>query len=139
MLSFIHKIFFLKRLVPAIITGTCLYSCTYDHTDNVPCNTSVPDTISFHENILPLFSADCSTAGCHSGGSPSGNLSLEDSIAYTQLMRSGSGYINTVTPNFSLLYSQMISTNDPMPPSGKLSDCQIELVLKWIQQGAKNN
>ncbi|HEU4717713.1 MAG TPA: c-type cytochrome domain-containing protein, partial [Bacteroidia bacterium] len=82
---------------------------------------------------------NCNTAGCHSGTSPAGGLNLEPANAYAQLTSHQGGYIDTLHPEFSLLYSQLISTTTPMPPTGKLDDCTIKLVLKWIQQKAKNN
>lgn len=99
----------------------------------------IPTTVSFNQNIVPILNNYCATAGCHSGSNPSANLNLESSVAYAQLSKSGSGYIDTINPNFSLLYSQMISVNQPMPPTGKLDDCKLNTVLSWLQQKAKNN
>ena len=103
----------------------------------VPCN--LPDVVSYQNNIQPLFNAHCIDSGCHSGANPGGHLNLEASVSYAQLMKSGSGYIDTLKPEFSVLYSQMNSSSNPMPKTGKLDDCSIGLVLKWIQQKAKNN
>jgi hypothetical protein len=97
------------------------------------------DSVSFSTDIVPLFNTYCNISGCHSGSSPEGNFNLESSIAYMELMKPGTGYIDTVTPGFSVLYTQLISVSQPMPPTGKLDDCRIEMVLKWIEQGAKNN
>ena len=46
-------------------------------------------------------------------------------------------YIDTVQPENSVLYGALTATSKIMPPSGKLDDCKIEMILKWIQQGAK--
>ncbi len=125
-------------VVVLMITGATLYSCSHDKGLTIPvCNT--PNTVSFSRDIIPLFQANCSIAGCHTGPSPAANLNLEANVAYAKLMKRGSGYIDTVTPNFSLLYSQMISASNPMPPAGKLDDCKTSLILKWISQKAKNN
>ena len=97
----------------------------------------LPDTVSFQTHILPVFRANCSIPGCHSGGSPSGNLNLSDSVAYDRLFAKHE--IDTLNPPKSILYIQMNSTGTPMPPTGRLGDYEVELVLKWIQQGAKNN
>ncbi len=116
-------------------------SCTKDvgKLPKVEVQCVVPSTVSFAQDMTPLFNAYCNTGGCHSGGSAAGNLNLEPAAAYAALNKSGSGYIDTVTPNFSLLYAQMISASSPMPPTGKLDDCKLQMVLKWIQQKAKNN
>lgn len=104
------------------------------HTD---CKT--PDVVSFKADIQPIFDTHCNTAGCHGGNSPAGNLNLEASQSYTQLWRKKSGYIDTLNPTYSVLYASMNSTSNPMPPTGKLDACTLELVLKWIEQKAKNN
>jgi hypothetical protein len=33
----------------------------------------------------------------------------------------------------------MKSVNNPMPPNGALEKCKLDLILKWIEQGAQNN
>jgi hypothetical protein len=128
-------------LLPAIgllMAGSIFFSCTRDKGKITPaCDT--PAVISFSNDLIPLFHANCSISGCHTGANPTGNLNLDATAAYTNLMRRGSGYIDTINPNFSLLYSQMISASDPMPPTGLLNSCKTELVLKWIEQKAKNN
>ncbi|HSZ71638.1 MAG TPA: c-type cytochrome domain-containing protein [Cytophagaceae bacterium] len=134
--SFVKYIF----LVNIIIIS---YSCVYHKGDQVnpekDCANSIPDTVSFSRNVLPVFNTYCSTSGCHSGSSPSGNLNLESSQAYAQLMKRGSGYIDTSNPNNSVLYSSLISQSNPMPLNGRLDDCTINLIVKWMNQGAKNN
>jgi hypothetical protein len=116
-------------------------SCSYDHESAIPQGKtcSFPDTVSFSKHIQPIFNASCNIAGCHSGNQPSGNLNLEPAIAYSQLMRPGKGYIDTITPQYSLVYAQMNSVSNPMPQSGKLDQCTVDLVLRWVQQKAKNN
>jgi hypothetical protein len=99
----------------------------------------LPDTVSFSSHIIPLFRNECSTKGCHTGASPEGNLSLDEEVAYANLSRKGSGYIDTRNPDFSVLYASVISVNSPMPPDRRLSERNIQLIYKWIQQGARNN
>lgn len=120
------------------IAGVAIFSCTFKKADIKPiCN--IPAKVSFSSDILPILNAHCNTLGCHTGTRPAGNLNLDASVAYTKLMKSGSGYIDTINPNYSLLYSLMITTSKPMPPSGKLDECKTNMILKWIQQKAKNN
>lgn len=113
-----------------------LNSCTRDRAE-ILCVS--PDTVSFSHHIQPIFAKYCNESGCHSGNSPAGNLDLGQLSAYAELTNSKSGYIDTINPKFSLLYAQMNSTSNPMPPKGKLDKCTLELILKWIQQKAKNN
>lgn len=120
-----------------IITGAIVFfTCSCNHEEAV-CTT--PTAVSFSQDIVPIFNKNCNTSGCHSGTSPAGNLNLEATVAYTQLTKKGSGYIDTLTPQYSVLYASMNATSNPMPPNGKLDNCTIGLVLKWIEQKAKNN
>jgi hypothetical protein len=116
-----------------------LTACKHDSAEKPLETCSLPETVSFSQHIIPLFNAHCNTANCHSGSQPEGGLNLEASHAYAQLTQSGSGYIDTVTPRYSLLYAQMISVSTPMPPTGNLDKCSSDLILKWIEQKAPNN
>jgi len=123
-------------LVLMLLSG--FMGCTSKQGNAVPiCN--LPDSVSFKRDILPLFSANCNKGGCHTGPSPTGKLCLDAAVAYSQLTRKGSGYIDTLHPNYSVLYASMVSNSRPMPPSGKLDTCATALILKWIVQKAKNN
>lgn len=97
----------------------------------------VVENVSFQKNIVPIFEAHC--VSCHSGSNASGNLNLEANVAYQNLSDPKSGYLDTINPTYSLIYASMISTSNPMPPNGKLDKCTTDLILKWIQQKAKNN
>ncbi len=119
-------------------SGIVFYSCKYD-VEQRSCTEINPTTVSFQAHILPLLRTQCAIPDCHSGANPTGNLNLEEGQAYTELSQNGSGYLNTTAPKHSILYTQLISTSQPMPPSGKLNECSIELVLNWIEQGALNN
>jgi hypothetical protein len=136
-----NSIFSIKKSVFGVLVMMVWCSCTYDHEPINPQEKvcSFPDTVSFNKHILPIFNTSCNITGCHSGNQPTGNLNLEPSVAYSQLMKPGKGYIDTITPQYSLLYAQMNSVSNPMPKSGKLDQCTVNLVLKWVQQKAKNN
>jgi hypothetical protein len=131
---------FYKIAIPVIviITGIAFFSCTKD-VGKIMTTCSLPETVSFNKDVAPIFKSNCALAGCHVGANPTGNLNLEEANVYNNLMKKGSGYIDTINPNYSLLYSQMISTSNPMPPSGNLDACKTSLILKWIGQKARNN
>jgi hypothetical protein len=100
---------------------------------------TTPTEISYKRDIQPIFNSNCATSGCHSGTNSAGGLNLEASVSYQNLTASKSGYIDTMYPSASLLYSSMTSISNPMPPNGKLSKCTTDLILAWIKQKAKNN
>ncbi|MBB6002824.1 hypothetical protein [Arcicella rosea] len=95
---------------------------------NVDCAVVVDtQNVTFSKTILPLLATNC--LGCHKTGSISGGVNLESyaSVKIYVDNKRLSGAINNLTG-----YS-------PMPPIGKLTDCQLAVVKKWIDAGAKND
>jgi hypothetical protein len=84
--------------------------------------------VSFANDIQPIFQTHC--LGCHSGGAPSAGINL-------------SSYTGTLGPAQSgQLYGSVAHLNgySPMPQGGaKLSDCQINRIKAWVDQGTKDN
>ena len=93
------------------------------------CNTSCDSTqFKFAANILPIFRNHCT--GCHSGVDPASGIDL---TTYANVLPS---VLN------GLLYGVVarLPGYNPMPKgSGKLSDCEIAQIRKWVQAGAQNN
>ena len=119
-----------------LLTLISLFSCTKAKVEDV-CTS--PQNVSFQKDIQPIFNTNCATSGCHAGTKPAGSLNLEAYVAYVNLTDTKSGYIDTLYPKASLLYTCMTSVTNPMPPNGKLGKCTTDLILQWITQKAKNN
>jgi hypothetical protein len=95
--------------------------------------TCSPDTVYFQQKILPLLVSNCAMSGCHDAISKKDGVILTD---YTNIMRE----VGVSNPTSSDLYKSLIATGeDRMPPAGSLPADQINSVLTWIKQGAKNN
>lgn len=106
----------------------------FDTTLYVPTHACSPDSVYFTNDILPLISSNCAMSGCHDGGQGEGRDALN---SYSSIMR----YVRISSPTTSKLYT-VLSTKgeDFMPRNGTaFTAAQKALVLKWIQQGAKNN
>jgi hypothetical protein len=103
------------------------------------CFEGLSDTISFHKQIIPILTENCALPSCHSSSRPEGNLNLEASVAYVQITRPSRGYLYIIEPESSLLYNSLTSPANLMPPTGKMPDCKIDLIMKWMKQGALNN
>lgn len=90
-----------------------------------PC---ITDNISYSGFVAPLLTTNC--IGCHSGGTPSGNIVLNSHSA-----------VQTVALNGRLLGAITWANGFQQMPqgSGKLSDCNIEKIKAWINNGAPNN
>ena len=93
------------------------------------CNTSCDSTqFKFGANILPIFKNHCT--GCHSGVDPASGIDL---TTYANVLPSA---LN------GLLYGVVahLPGYNPMPKGlGKLSDCEIAQIRKWVQAGSQNN
>ena len=89
------------------------------------CDTT---NVTYSGFVAPLLTTYC--VGCHSGGSPSGNI----------LLNSHAG-VRTVALNGRLTGAITWANGyQPMPRgSGKLSECNINKIKAWINDGALNN
>jgi hypothetical protein len=129
------------QIIYILLAMLAALSCTHDKaapaSPELVCHP--PDTVSFSRDLQPIFNTYCNDAGCHSGGAPAAGLNLEASYAYAELLNHQTGYVDTVHPDYSVLYAEMVSATNPMPPTGNLNKCELGLVMKWIQQKAKNN
>ena len=95
-------------------------ACTYDEPDL--CSDQDP---SFAECVIPIIQDNC--VSCHSYGGSAGFLDLS---SYESIRNS------VIDGN---LIDRINSTENPMPPSGKMSELTISIIKKWEENGAPNN
>jgi len=111
-------------------------SCTKTTTvlvDNAPAVTA---TVSFSKDIQPILTKNCALSGCHNGSiAPD----LSEATAYTAL--EGGNFLNTATPESSVVYLWLTGKEAiPMPAGATNNPSNINaLMLAWVKQGAKNN
>lgn len=104
-----------------------LSACTSDIIE-VPA--PVTDTISFSQDIQPVFNSTC--ISCHRAGGTSPDLTEGNS--YQSLMTAN--LVNTSAPENSELYKRLI----PSGPSHPVKNQDFaNVILAWIQQGALDN
>lgn len=95
-----------------------------------PCSA---DSVYFTNTILPLIVSNCAMSGCHDAATHAEGLSLTSYSGIMKTVRAGNA-------SQSKLYRVITDQGgDVMPPSGPLTQSQIDLIYKWILQGAKNN
>lgn len=101
-------------------------------------NACSPDTVYFENDILPLMLSNCAMSGCHDAQSAADGIILTN---YTNIIQSGQ--IRAGDPSDSELFEKItesrLDKRMPPPPAAALSESQIEMVRKWIAQGAQNN
>jgi hypothetical protein len=98
-----------------------------------PCS---PDTAYFKNDILPMMVSNCSKSGCHDAISKAKDVQLTD---YQTIIKE----IKPFNLSESKVYKYS-SKKDPQkimppPPNISLTTTQLEVLAKWILQGAKNN
>jgi hypothetical protein len=120
-----------RNFIFAFITLIVIAGCTFDKKE-VP-EPALPDIVSYKLDIQPMFNSICNNPGCHSGVNSASGLNLSDSVSYNNLFIKHE--IDTLNPTSSNLY---IFMNSNMPPSGRVP-YDVALVLKWIEQKAKDN
>jgi uncharacterized membrane protein len=102
---------------------------------STPAVNCSPDTVYFQQSVLPLITSNCAMSGCHDAISKKDGVILTD---YTNIRKEA----NPASPTSSDLYKCLNETGEdrmPPAPAAAFNLTQKALVLKWIQQGAKNN
>ncbi|MBW6534952.1 MAG: hypothetical protein K0B11_08085 [Mariniphaga sp.] len=121
-----------KILLLVIVTAFVASSCKYDWIIPEEVPDRDPDQeISFSQEILPIFNSGNNCTACHNG---SQIPDLREENAFGSL--NSTRYINKTSPEESKIFAY------PHPDGGhykKYTLTQANLVLAWIQQGAKNN
>ena len=97
---------------------------------SAPAVNCSPDTIYFQQSVLPLITSNCAMSGCHDAISHKDGVILTD---YAHIR----AFSSTTNPAGSSLY-ESIATGY-MPPKAPWIATQKATLLKWMQQGAKNN
>ncbi len=91
---------------------------------------------SFNADILPILTNRCAFVGCHVAGGPDGI----DLRTYKTLKVGGEdgAVIIVGDAKESELVEQIVEGK--MPPNGPpLEEAQMQLIIDWINEGAKNN
>lgn len=125
------------KICLVVFTALVMYGCYRHNEETVHPPIATPgsaecDTVnvSYDRTVKYIFQQNCALSGCHASSAPTGGYTLDNYDGVRSIVLSGrikgaithaSGYV-------------------PMPKdAGQLTDCQVGLILSWIDQGAKNN
>ncbi|MBM3938192.1 MAG: cytochrome c [Sphingomonadales bacterium] len=97
----------------------CYYDNKAENYGSAGCDSANP---TYTKNIAPLINQSC--IGCHGSSGASAGVSL---TTYD--------LVKTYAVKGSLMGTLKQNGYSLMPPGGKLSDCKISQVDKWIQNG----
>lgn len=94
---------------------------------------------SFSADILPILTSRCAFAGCHVAGGPEGiDLRTYEAVIAGENNDDDDDTVIAGNARESELVEQIVEGE--MPPDGPpLPAAQIQLIIDWINEGAKNN
>ncbi|MCC9656399.1 PSD1 and planctomycete cytochrome C domain-containing protein [Rhodopirellula halodulae] len=98
---------------------------------------TLPETIRFNDHIRPIFNAQCTA--CHGGVKQAGDVSF---VYRDKVLPPDGWVIEPGDPEASIIMERITSEDEyevmPPPEHGPpLSDYEVALVRRWIEQGAK--
>lgn len=111
-----------------ITLALSISGCYYDNEEELypggaDCDTS---NVTYSQSIAPVFAANCNS--CHSGNSPSANISTDSYASVKANISRIRGAVNHE------------SGYSPMPKDGsKLANCDLTRLDIWIRQGMPEN
>lgn len=135
-----------RTILAGLVIVSGLTACYYDNFQEIhpviPGGTTcvIADTVSYATHIQPIMNASCGTDnnGCHDAANAinlGGNGSLADYAGTVETIAD-----DGITKFMNRISQQNIPQSQWMPKGGgKLDDCSIDKIQKWIDQGQLNN
>ncbi len=116
------RLFYL--IFAAVLTGILLFGSCEKVVYPIP---ELPDTVSYSLDIQPIWDNKC--VSCHSG---SRDPDLRPENSYASLINGG--YVDTDNPDDSELIKKLYGSHD-----ARATETEKQVILLWIEEGAKNN
>lgn len=121
-----------------VVLVTSLYTSCRKDVGPITIPPAITTPVSFKNDVQVIFNSSC--ISCHNATHP--YLQLDSCCSYYELFFTGTNapYIDTLTPSNSLLLKRLRGEIGPtMPLTGVLPQDQIDLIARWIEEGARNN
>jgi hypothetical protein len=121
-----------------LMLGLFLLPSCKKSTDQIQQNTCDTNNMTFSKDITPIFKDNC--LGCHSKAQydASGIMNLE-SYAVVKLYLDNDYHADGIYGSKLMHIIEQYGSVPNMPPSYKLSTCEISKIQAWINQKAKEN
>jgi len=116
------RLFYL--IFAAVLTGILLFGSCEKVVYPIP---ELPDTVSYSLDIQPIWDNKC--VSCHSG---SRDPDLRPENSHASLINGS--YVDTDNPEDSELIKKLYGSHD-----SRATETEKQLILLWIEEGAKNN
>jgi ribosomal protein S16 len=143
-----------KQLAIAAFISMSIYACKHEVlnpgavTPPATDTTTIPNpgsgngsgagstAMCFENDILPIFKSSCAKSGCHDAASKQEEYVFD---SYEDIMKKG---IKAGDAQESKVYKIITEDKEdermPKAPNPRLTATQIDLIKKWINEGAKN-
>ena len=108
--------------------------------------------VSFADDVQPIFTQNCATAGCHTGANPPQGLNLSEGVAYGMIVDvpSNESPLDRIEPGSSAdsyLVHKIDGTQASVGGSGvqmpfgqpQLSEMLRDIIRVWADEGALDN
>lgn len=95
----------------------------------------VAQTVDYRRDVHPILAAKC--FACHGGDKRSGGLSLKDHASILAGGRSGAVVVPLESHDSMLVRRVNGEIKPVMPPGGSLAANEIDLLKRWIDEGAR--
>ena len=129
------------RLAAAALLGTLAYLAGAPEAPALQDKKKKDDNaaagVSYSKEIAPILKAGCGT--CHDAKNKKGKFELTSYDTVKKGGKSGAGFV-AGDPDKSVLVKEISGDKPDMPKKGDpLKKDQVDLIAKWIKEGAKNN
>lgn len=128
-------------------------ACSDDGDDGGSTGPPPAAAVRFSQDIQPVFTASCARAGCHGGTNPAEGMNLSAGEAYASIVNVASNELPSMDriepgdPDDSYLVNKIQGTQGNVGGSGErmplgggaLPQGTIDLIRRWVSEGAANN
>lgn len=114
------------RMIATALTIVSLSGCYYDSEEVLYPETFCDlNSVTWSGTIEPIIAGECALPGCHvPGGDGAGHFTSYAGVKAK--VEDGS-------------FQQQVLVQRTMPPSGSLTDCELQQIMLWVQAGAPQN
>lgn len=120
----------------------CLTGCQYETIDN-SLIVAPPGPVSFSNNVLPILQSGCDGVGCHIGFEASGvELTSYSAVVSSVGVQYAEAIVQPGDGSGSALIDKLTANpqfGQTMPIGTQLSASDIEIIRRWIDEGALDN
>lgn len=116
-----------KKFILVAILGTVVFSCKKENVQDKfdPCDLSA---VTYSEDVSKIIETNCAVSGCHLSPNPAAG---KDWSTYQAVFDNKDEIKRRIN----------LPVGDPqhMPKFGELTECEIDKITTWIDNGALNN